>query len=206
MKDSPAIETNPTKVALLEAAKAVLLAEGYTGLSTRAIAAAADTQMSQIRYHFGSKEGIVLALFEYMNAQLIQRQTDLFTDPDVAISTKWGIACDYLDADIRSGYVRVLQEMIAVGWSNPQIGVAVRTSLNMWARLHLDLTREFTDRHGSLGPFEAEDIAALVASVFLGVEALTLLDYEAPDMPLRRALRRLGEVIRHFETTQKKAD
>jgi DNA-binding transcriptional regulator YbjK len=60
------------KTILLEAAKRVLMAEGNGGLSTRAIAAA-DTQMSQTRYHFGSKEGMVLALFVYMNAQLIER-------------------------------------------------------------------------------------------------------------------------------------
>ena len=53
MSDSPALETNPTKVSLLEAAKHVLLSDGYAGLSTRAIAAAADTQMSQIRYRLG---------------------------------------------------------------------------------------------------------------------------------------------------------
>ena len=202
MKDSPTIETNPTKLTLLEAAKLVLLAEGYSGLSTRAIAAEAGTQMSQIRYHFGSKEGMVLALFEYMNAQLIARQSDLFVDPDIAISTKWGIACDYLDADIDSGYVRVLQEMMAVGWSHPQIGQAVRSSLRSWAKLHQDLTRDFAARHGSLGPFAPEDISALVASVTIGVEALTLLGYESPEMPLRGALRRLGDVIRYFENLQ----
>lgn len=203
MKDSPTMETNPTKVALIEAAKSVLLAEGYAGLSTRAIAAAADTQMSQIRYHFGSKEGMVLALFEYMNAQLIARQSELFAEPNIAISTKWEIACDYLDSDIDSGYVRVLQEMLAVGWSNPQIGEAVRSSLGMWAALHRATIREFVVKRGTLGPFEPDDIAALVASVFIGVEALTLLGYEGPDMPLRRALRRLGDVIRHFESLQK---
>jgi AcrR family transcriptional regulator len=46
MTNSPAKETNPTKVALISAAKEVLLAHGYAGLSTRAIAAAAATQMS----------------------------------------------------------------------------------------------------------------------------------------------------------------
>ena len=27
-------------------------------------------------------------------------------------------ACDFLEDDLESGYVRVLQEMIAAGWSN----------------------------------------------------------------------------------------
>jgi len=199
MSDSPALETNPTKVSLLEAAKHVLLSDGYAGLSTRAIAAAADTQMSQIRYHFGSKEGIVLALFEYMNAHLIERQTDLFEDPALALSEKWQVACDYLDEDIASGYVRVFLEMIAVGWANPQVGQAVRQNLDEWARLHSDLAREAERRFGSLGPFSAEDIPPLVNSAFLGVEALYLLGAERQEFPLRRALRRVGDVIRYLE-------
>ena len=88
MNDSPTLEMHQSKIELLEAAKRVLLSEGYSGLATRAIASAANTQMSQIRYHFGSKEGIVLALFEHMNAQLIERQTGLMTDPSISLSTK----------------------------------------------------------------------------------------------------------------------
>lgn len=199
MKDSPKLEINPTKVSLLEAAKSVLLSDGYAGLSTRAIAAAADTQMSQIRYHFGSKEGIVLALFEYMNAQLIERQTDLFSDLDLALSTKWEVACDYLDEDIASGYVRVFLEMIAVGWANPQICQAVREVVNQWMRLHMDLACEAERNFGSLGPFEPEDLLALVHSAFIGAEALYLLGTERQEYPLRRALRRVGGIIRYFE-------
>ena len=92
-----------TKRELLEAAQQVLLEEGYSGLSTRRVAEAAGTQMSQIQYHFGSKEGMILALFEYLNAQLIDRQTRTFNNPDLSVSQKWAASCDYLDDDISSG-------------------------------------------------------------------------------------------------------
>ena len=71
-----------TGVALLEAAKKVLRQSGYSGLSTRDVAAAAGVPLSQIHYHFGSKQGLVLALFEYLNAQLLDRQQALFGNPD----------------------------------------------------------------------------------------------------------------------------
>ena len=87
---------------------------GYAGLSTRDVAAAAGVPLSQIHYHFGSKQGLVLALFEYLNAQLLDRQNSLFGDPSLKLSEQWDRACDYLDEDIASGYVRVLQELIAV--------------------------------------------------------------------------------------------
>lgn len=188
-----------TKAALLEAAKAVLMRDGYAGLSTRAIAEEAGSQMSQIRYHFGSKEGMVLALFQYMNAQLIARQSDLFTDPAIPLSQKWDRACDFLDEDIASGYVRVLQEMIAVGWSNEVIGDAVRRSLKLWRDLHVALAEDFRDRYGSLGPFEPEDIAALVGQLFIGGEAYVLLGSEAAGTPVRQALRKIGRVLASLE-------
>jgi AcrR family transcriptional regulator len=196
-------KNNATKKKLLEAAKSVLLSNGYSGLSTRAIAAAANTQMSQIRYHFGSKEGMVLALYEYMTEQLIDRQTAMFTDSSIPISEKWDIACDYLDKDIATGYVRVFQELTALGWSNDRVAEKIRESISLWYELHLTLAKEFGGKFGSFGPFDVEDIAALVGPAFVGVETFILLGWEDQGVPVRRALRRFGNVIRYFENHQK---
>lgn len=199
MEQQVVSQLNTTKVALLEAAKMVLLAEGFSGLSTRAIATAANTQMSQIRYHFGSKDGIVLALYTYMTDQIIERQTDLFIDPNVLLSKKWDVACDYLDADIESGYVRVLQELIAVGYANKDVQSSLRGGFTLWRDLHIKLAKEFAETSGSLGPFEPEEITALIAAVFVGAESLILLGCEDDLRPIRRALRQLGKVIQLFE-------
>ena len=71
-----------TAIVLLEAAKKVLRQNGYSGFSTRDVAASAGVPLSQIHYHFGSKQGMVLALFEYLNAQLLDRQNALFGNTD----------------------------------------------------------------------------------------------------------------------------
>lgn len=194
------LRPNP-KVELLEAARRVLLESGYAGLSTRAVAAQAGTQMSQIRYHFGSKEGMILALFEYMNAALIDRQSTTFSDPQLSLAEKWRLSCDYLDDDLASGYVRVLQELMAAGYSNAAIGEVVRAALGQWRDLLTALAREFAKRHAGAGPLEAEDIAALVGAVFLGAEACILVGHESDLMPIRRALRKLGDLLDRLEAT-----
>lgn len=183
------------KTELLEAAKRVLLQHGYAGLSTRAVATEAGTQMSQIRYHFGSKEGMVLALFEYMNAVLIGRQAEAFGRRDLSVARKWALACDYLDDDLASGYVRVLQELIAVGWSNPAVGQAVRAALSQWQRVIRRLVNEIDTHPGALGPFTAQEFTALIAAAFVGTESQILLGIAEEDLPLRAALRRVGNVI-----------
>src|SRR5258705_9004041 len=102
-------KSEQARTALLEAAKTVLRNKGYSGLSTRDVAVAAEMPLSQIHYHFGSKEGMVLALFDYLNEQLLNRQAEMFGNPDLRLSVQWKLACDYLDEDLASGYVTVLQ-------------------------------------------------------------------------------------------------
>ena len=192
-----------TKRELLDAARTVLTRDGLGNLSTRAVAQAAGTQMSQIQYHFGSKEGMILALFEDMNLRLVDRQRETFEDPTLSVSQKWFLACDYLEEDLASGYVQVLQELIAAGWSNPRIAEVVRTGLSHWHDLIAGLASEFQEKHGSFAPFSPAEIAALVSSAFIGAEAFVLLGYEDKDHPVRTSLRRVGEVMAEIEDRSK---
>ena len=194
-----AVKAQATTTGLLEAAKQVLHAQGYVGLTTRGVAGVAGVPMSQIQYHFGSKEGMVLALFEYMNAQLLERQNAMFADRSLILSEQWDLACDFLDDDLASGYVRVLQELLAAGWANPEIGRVVRDGIMGWVKLLTHLARRAQENYGSLGPFTPEDMAALVGAAFIGMEAYLLLGLEEQGLPLRRSLRRFGDVIRALE-------
>ena len=185
--------------ALLEAAKAVLRERGYAALSTREVAAAAGVPLSQIHYHFGSKQGLVLALFEYLDAQLLDRQQALFSDPSLSLADQWDRACAYLDDDLASGYVRVMQELAAAGWADPTVGAVVRKSLEDWIGLVIELARRFEQQYGRLGPFTPEEVGALVSNAFIGAESLVLTGLEKKDVPIRDSLRRIGALIRNLD-------
>jgi AcrR family transcriptional regulator len=188
-----------TSTTLLEAAKKVLRQSGYAGLSTRDVAMAAGVPLSQIHYHFGSKQGLMLALFDYLNAQLLDRQNAMFHDTTLTLSERWDRACDYLDEDIASGYVRVLQEMIAASWSDPTVAKVVRVGLLGWFELITGVAHQAERELGGLGPFSAVEIAALIGSTFMGGESLYLLAVEKKGAPVRQALRRVGDAIRIAE-------
>ena len=94
--------------------------------------------------------------------------------------------------------MRVLQEMIAAGWSDPAVAEQVTAMLGEWFDLLTAVTREAEERFGSIGPFRAEDVAALIGMVFLGGESLMLLGDRWAD-PVRTALRRVGDLIRAAE-------
>ena len=189
-----------TSTTLLEAAKKVLRQNGYAGLSTRDVAAAAGVPLSQIHYHFGSKQGLVMALFEYLNAQLLDRQNALFGDTALSFSQRWDRACEYLDDDIASGYVRVLQELMAASWADAAVAKVIRASLMGWIDLIVGVAREAEQRLGSLGPLTPEEVGALAANSFIGAESLFLLGLVMRVLPVCQALRRIGDLIRMAET------
>jgi AcrR family transcriptional regulator len=188
-----------TSTTLLEAAKRVLRQKGYAALSTRDVAAAAGVPLSQIHYHFGSKQGLVLALFEYLNAQLLDRQNAMFADASLKLSEQWDRACDYLDDDIASGYVRVLQELVAASWADPAVAKVVRTAIMGWIDLIVATARKAEREFGGLGPLTPEQVGAFAANAFIGAESLYLLGLEKKGSPIRQSLRRIGDLVRGAE-------
>jgi AcrR family transcriptional regulator len=186
-----------TRGAILAAARGCLLADGYANLSTRRVAEAADVPLSQIHYHFGSKRQLILAVLEAETERLLERQRDMFDTPE-PLWVRWDRACDFLDADIESGYVRILQEMIAAGWSDPEVAAAVREVTGGWYRVLADVARREQERGTDLGGFTPDEVAALMGTPFLGAEELILLGVSESTLPMRSALRKVGVRLRRI--------
>jgi len=187
--------TGATRASIVDAARSALLADGYVALSTRRVAELADVPLSQIHYHFGSKRQLILAVLAAENERLLDRQARMFDTPD-PLWVRWDRACDFLDEDLASGYVRILQEMVAAGWSDPEVAAPVREMLSGWYTLLADVARREGERGVDLGPFTPEEIAALMAMPFLGAEQMILLGMPDGVLPARSALRKVGALLR----------
>ena len=185
-----------TRTGLLDSALTCLAESGYAGLSLRAVADHAGVPVSQIHYHFGGKEGLLLAVLEYRNAQLLERQRTMYRGAE-PLWKKWQRACDYLEADLASGYVRVLQELIAVGWSDETVAAAVRAELAGWVELLTSAAQKAVDALDIPG-IEPRQVAILVGAAFLGAEELELLGL-GDSVDVRGALRAIGGLIRMAE-------
>jgi AcrR family transcriptional regulator len=191
-----------TSLRILAAAKSALLDVGYAKLSTRGIAEAAGVPLSQIHYHFGSKQNLMLAVLNSENRLRLGRQTAMY-EADLPLWKQWLQACDFFDDDLESGYVRVLLEMTAAGWSDPEIADAVSAEVGGWFDLLADVSRRASERFGSLSPFTADEVAALAGLPFLGAEVLILLGFDDSKVPARSALRKIGELLRTLEEPPK---
>jgi AcrR family transcriptional regulator len=184
--------------AILAAARACLLEDGYARLSTRRVAEAAGVPLSQIHYHFGSRQQLVLRILAAENERLLERQARLYAGPE-ALSMQWEQACEFLELDLASGYVRVLQELVAAGWSDPELANSLRELLGSWFRLLTDVARRTAERTGSLGPLSPEEAGTLMGLLFVGAEPMLLLGFAESELPARSALRKVGNLIRGFE-------
>lgn len=183
---------------ILEAARSCLLADGYSALTTRSVAESAGVPLSQIHYHFGSKDEMILELLRAENDKLLERQAEMFGQ-DLPLWKRWDIACDYLDEDLASGYVRVLQEMMAAGWSSDVIGKEVAGMLRGWNEVLTGLVDEAYEAGLAFGGLRVQDVVLLTSCAFLGAESMILLGLDDEEMPLRRALRRVGGMIKGVE-------
>jgi AcrR family transcriptional regulator len=183
---------------ILAAARSCLLAEGYSGLSTRRVADLAGVPLSQIHYHFGSRKGLVLALLDEENRRRVERQREMYGTA-TPLWKRYEQACDLLEDDLDSGYVRVLQEMMAAGWTDRAVADQVLGLLTAWFEVLQEVTREAQARFGTLGPLGPADVAMLIGLSFLGGESVILLGEPAWGDRVRGALRSVGDLIKQVE-------
>jgi AcrR family transcriptional regulator len=76
-----------TRQALIAAALRIFGRDGFHAASTRAIAEAAGVNLALIRYHFGGKEALYLAVFEHIAAQVMQRQRPAIEAMETVLAT-----------------------------------------------------------------------------------------------------------------------
>ena len=198
VKEGRGQTSNATRETILDAARLRLLDDGIARLSTRSVADEAGVPLSQLHYHFGSKQQLILDVLEAEDGRRLARQTAMYAE-SLPLWQRYEQACDFLEDDLESGYVRVLQEMIAAGWSDPVIGARVRELLQGWFDLLSAIAAEADRDFGPLGPFPAEEIASLLGQAFMGGEAMLLLGFDRSDLPVRSALRRVAVLIRQLE-------
>lgn len=101
-----------TRTALIDAAIAHFGKRGYDAVTTREIAAAADTNVSSIKYHFGGKEELYGAALESVVAEI-----QALIDPALAALTQ---KIDWAGRD--KAVLRTLARDFATNWCRAVLG------------------------------------------------------------------------------------
>jgi AcrR family transcriptional regulator len=187
-----------TRNQILEAARHVLAADGYSGTTTRAVAERAGVQLSLVHYHFGGKRGLLAAVLEYENERLIERQGELFAKKE-PLADKWRTACAYLQEDLRSGYVRILWELWTAGLTDDDLAGRWREAMGQWRVLLEGVLVDWSTTTGLVLPMPPRAFATLVANIFQGAEVEILAGVSEEEAPHYEALEAVGGLIERLE-------
>jgi AcrR family transcriptional regulator len=187
-----------TKEQILDAARDALASAGYARTTTRSIADRADVPLSLVHYHFGGKQQLLAAVLARENERLLERQRAMYAGPE-PLAVKWRIACAYLNEDLRSGYVRILWELWAVGLGDEALAKSWRNAIDGWRTLLTEVATEWAAEHDLELPISPRAIATLVGNAFLGAETEILAGVGEDEAPHIEALTSVAELIEWVE-------
>jgi AcrR family transcriptional regulator len=170
----------PTARRLLEAARRLLERSGFASLSVQAIATEAGENKALIRYYFGDKNGLLVALVDWLMYDYLwevwQRLSRLSREHD-ALSILIDDAAGGMLADTRSylSYFDLLPHVLR----DPAMARQISDLLQAYRDMNV---RGFWDGRGEVPPV-IEDLAALTVAMTDGLAIQVLADPEKVDVP-----------------------
>jgi len=180
-----------TRRRILDAATKVFAEKGYHDAAVDDIVHASDSSKGAFYFHFPSKQGIFLALVDYMANQLIDRMESAIASERGGIAKVEAALGTVLDAfaSHRALAKILLIEVVGLGRGFDPKLFPLRTRLTAAIRKHLD--RAVAD--GSIPPQDTE----AAARVWLGAinEVVTRWLYEEGGEPLERWQPALRELL-----------
>jgi AcrR family transcriptional regulator len=191
-----------TREDILAAARTILIRDGSGRLSTHSVAAEAGVNQSLIHYHFRTREGLLEALVQQMNEDLLARQRQMYARPDMTLAEKWQRAVEFYRVDLESGYVRTLLELAAHGFSNAAVAARVRELFNGWRSLLREVIAEVL-RDLRIESVTADEVTGMLTSYWWGMELQHLLDVPEEEGHLWSATETIGRLLGELERSRR---
>jgi AcrR family transcriptional regulator len=196
--DRRAVRGQETRLRILDAAREMLVERGAGGTSTRSVAEEAGVPLSLVHYHFGGMQPLLVAVLERQDAELLERQRALYAAPG-PLAEKWRTACEFLDEDIKSGYVRVLWELWAAGLADETLAAGWRSAMGAWRQLLESVFAAWAEELEIELPLSPRALSSLLANLFQGIEIELLAGVPEADAPHGEVLAALGALIERAE-------
>lgn len=191
-------DATETRKRILSAARAVLRRDGASELSTRAVASEAGVNLSLLHYHFESREGLLLAVLEEMNNELLDRQRAMYGRKNLSVAGKWQEAISFYRHDLASGYVRSLMELAGHGIASPRLGAAVRQLMKGWRDLLTEVAADALPRLG-MKDVDPAVVGSAVVTYWYGMELQHSLGVGEDEGRLWQTMETLGRLIERLE-------
>jgi AcrR family transcriptional regulator len=186
-------EQTSTGEMILDAAIRILARDGFRSLTARAVATEAGTNLALINYYFGGKQGLLLAIYDRLERQRYERQTEMYGADDEPLSVKWQRAVEYYRQDLADGFVRVHHELLAQGFANAQLAERARDRIRAWNELLTEVTSQHLPALGLELPPAV--LVPAFAAFWYGMEQQHLIGMAEDESPFFAILELIGEWI-----------
>ena len=196
------VEGAATRNAILRAARKRVIESGYANLNVRDIAREAGVNHALIGYHFHGKQQLVLAVLDEANRELLDRQSHMYEGTSRA-SRQWQEACDFYEEDLKSGFVRLLMELMGASFHDKELRAEFVPRILHWHRLIERAVIEFLEKSEFDLPVSAQAISAWIGWFWTGMEASMMLGIEEKDGHQREALAAVATLLRQVENRGK---
>lgn len=191
-----------TRASILQSARRRLVEGGYANLNIRDIARDAGVNHALIGYHFRGKQQLVLAVLDEANKALLDRQSRMYEGTSKA-SEQWQQACDFYDADLDSGFVHLLMELMTASFHDEALRSEFLPRLLKWHRLIEAAVTDFIEKSDLDLPVSAQAITAWIGWFWTGMEISMVLRIPEKEGHQREALKAVGVLLRQVERASK---
>jgi AcrR family transcriptional regulator len=192
----------PTAQRLLEAARRLLERSGFNSLSVQAIGREAGENKALVRYYFGSKDGLLVALVDWLMHDYLwevwQRLAQLSREEDrLDILIDEAAAGMLSDTQSYISYFDLLPHLL----SNPSMARQLSDLMQAYRDMQV---RGFWDDRGEV-PDVIKDLAAMTVALVDGLAIQMLADPGKLDVPRILALWKkiLAQIIAEAEETSR---
>ena len=183
-----------TRTRILDAALAALRADGIAGVSARSIARHGEFNQALIFYHFGSVEGLLVAVARSES----ERRSALYAEAlrEVgSLSELVAVARRLHDEEFQAGTVAALTQMLAGAVGSEDLSRGIREALDPWTSLVGETIARLLGDTPYAELLPAADLTAAVAALFLGIELLTGIDPDAAGGSLFGTMEAVAAVV-----------
>ena len=169
------VSGDETRERIVQAAIDTLDSEGIVGTSARAIARKGTFNQALIFYHFGSVDGLLVEAAKAEGTKRAIRYAESLSK--VSTTTELiRVAHEIHRHEQSSGSVNVLAQMLAGAHTSPELRDGLHLGMEPWMSLVQEALVRVLAGSAVSSLVDAADATYAVASLFIGMELMALLD------------------------------
>ena len=154
---------------IVDAALQTVRAEGYAGVSIRAIAVAGGFSPALVLYHFGSVDGLLLAVLDRVSGERLARYEARLQDVSSLASLAAALE-ELYGEDLQLGQLTAVQEIVGAMAFDPQLGPEIADRMQPWMTFAEQLAARIMAGSPLAQLVDPAVVGSAVIALYMGLE------------------------------------